>query len=104
VLNTSITNAYPARMSLKQAQSALFNAVSAASGVTPPALAKLLHLFPATSAPVSGSLFLRNAGERLALRGGYYNPDAGAGLFALNLNYVRTISGALSGFRPAFYL
>ena len=39
--------------------------------------------------------------QRLALRGGNYNNGGGAGLFALNLNNMRTLRNRNVGFRPA---
>lgn len=104
VLNTSITNAYPETDETSTSASAQFNTLAAASGVTAPALAKLLHLFPDSSAPSVGRLYVRNARERMAVRGGNYNYGASAGLFALTLHYLRTYSSGHVGFRPAFYL
>ncbi len=39
--------------------------------------------------------------QRLALRGGRYSLSSGAGLFALNLNNMRTLRNRNEGFRPA---
>jgi hypothetical protein len=50
----------------------------------------------------SGSLFVRNYGERLPLRGGYWDDGAGDGLAALGLSNRRAISYSTVGFRPAF--
>ena len=103
VLNTTITSQYPSPDTTASSACA-FTAMTAKSGVTVPALAKLLGLYPInTTAPV-GSIYHRNAGERLALRGGYYNYSGGAGLFGLSLNDYRTYRIRNVGFRPAFIL
>jgi hypothetical protein len=41
-------------------------------------------------------------GNRLQLRGGYFNNGAASGVFALNLNNERAISNNNVGFRVAF--
>jgi hypothetical protein len=75
------------------------------SGVTVPAVMKLLSLYPtASNSGQKGVLYMRNGGERLALRGGSYNGGAAAGLFALDLSNVRSFVGSGVGFRPAFIL
>ena len=77
---------------------------SMTSKVTVPALAKLLSLYPVDAEKPVGNIWHRNAGERLALRGGSYNGGAGCGLFALGLNNDRTGANGGIGFRPAFIL
>ena len=100
VLNTTITSQYPSPDTTASSACA-FTAMTAKSGVTVPALAKLLGLYPInTTAPV-GSIYHRNAGERLALRGGGYRSVSSAGLFGLLLYYVRTFRYRHVGFRPA---
>ncbi len=49
-----------------------------------------------------GSVWARNHGERLPLRGGCWNNGSDSGLFALYLSNVRSISNSNIGFRPAF--
>jgi len=51
-----------------------------------------------------GHFSVRNYGERLALRGGYWGGGSNAGLFALHLRYPRSHSASGIGFRPAFIL
>ena len=101
-INTTITSQFPDDGSTSSSSSA-FKDVTAASGVTIPALFKLLGLFPYDASAV-GTLWHRNAGERLAFRGGNYTDGAGAGLFALSLHYERTFVYSSVGFRPAFTL
>lgn len=83
-----------------QFQSVDFDSITADSGIT---LAvdtlKLLGLMPAVNS-LEGKLFLRNYGERMALRGGAC--DGSAGLFALNLMRSRTATAAHRGFRAAY--
>lgn len=98
VLNTTISSQYPSP-DTTASSACTFTAMTAKTGVTVPALLKLLGLYPSGNGPV-GSIWHRNAGERLALRGGDYN-CSGAGLFALNLNEVRSYRGWSVGFRPA---
>ena len=103
VLNTTITSQYPSPDTTASSACA-FTAMTAKSGVTVPALAKLLGLYPInTTAPV-GSIYHRNAGERLSLRGGPYYDSGGAGLFGLNVDCYRSHRNEGVGFRPAFIL
>lgn len=60
---------------------------------------KLLGVMPATGS-LDGRLFLRNYGDRTALRGGAC--DGSAGLFALNLMHGRAGAAAHRGFRAAY--
>ena len=69
-----------------------------------PALLKLLSLYPVDTTNPVGSIWVRNAGERLALRGGHYGGGVGAGLFGLYLYFYRTHRSRVVGFRPAFIL
>jgi len=56
------------------------------------------------SAPFSakGNIAVRNYGERIPLRGGFWNNGANAGLAALDLGIRRSIINSAFGFRPAF--
>ena len=103
VLNTTIENQYPSPDS-SASSSCAFTAITAKSEVTIPALLKLLSLYPIDTTTPVGSIWVRNAGERLALRGGGYGISSGAGLFGLNLVVNRTNRGRDVGFRPAFIL
>jgi hypothetical protein len=51
---------------------------------------------------ISGSLYVRNYGERLPLRGGPWSNGANAGLASLTLFYVRSPVHGYIGCRPAF--
>jgi hypothetical protein len=53
---------------------------------------------------LKGGVWVRNYGERLPRRGGYWNSGANAGLGALNLGYRRSGSNSNIGCRPAFIL
>ena len=78
-----------------------------AAPVSAAAIAKLkaLGLFPVAPSGLGGDgFYLGVSGERLPLRGGYWNNAAIAGVFALDLSNARTASGANVGARPAFVL
>jgi hypothetical protein len=62
---------------------------------------KRLLLEPAGALP-QGRIYMRNFGERLPSRGGYWNSGASAGLAALALNNSRANTNTNLGFRPAF--
>jgi hypothetical protein len=51
---------------------------------------------------VPGGLWVRNYGERLPLRGGFWTYGVGAGLAAMTLHDRRSTSHHNIGFRPAF--
>ena len=57
-----------------------------------------------TKKPPKGSLYMKNVGERVPYRGGYWSVGSNAGLFYLNLHSLRSILGDHIGFRPAFLL
>lgn len=100
-LNTAIVN--PAdNESAHGAQT--FQSLTAAAGVNIPEILKVLSLFPnEPGADYGGDYFyMRNKGERLAFRGGYWYPASRAGVFSLNGYSPR--SGVLTniGFRSAF--
>ena len=85
-------------------ESCMMARMAAESGVTVPALLKLLSLYPVDTTNPVGSIWMRNSAERLALRGGYYGNAGGAGLFGLYLVNNRTYRSRPVGFRPAFIL
>lgn len=62
---------------------------------------KRLLLEPAGALP-QGRIYMRNFGERLPCRGGFWNFGAYAGLAALNLSDLRAYTSTNIGFRPAF--
>ena len=102
-LNTEITSQYPSTDNISSSSTS-FKSFTAVEGVTPPPLLKLLSLYPIDTTNPVGSIWMRNAGERLAYRGGRYSIGAGDGLFALALDMVRTNRHRGRGFRPAFIL
>ena len=102
-INTTITSQYPSTDD-KTSSACAFTAMTAQTGVTIPAIMKLLSLYPVSGNGPVGSIWHRNAGERLALRGGFCGDASGAGLFALWLRYVRGTRPPYVGFRPAFFL
>lgn len=79
-----------------------FQSLAADIGITAPALLKKLLLFPHAATDLNGNLWLRNYGERLPSRGSGWNRGANAGLFDLDLSYVRSSTHSDIGFRPAF--
>ena len=81
-----------------QYQSVRFDQITADSEIEQVKL-KLLGLMPAANS-LDGKLFLRNYGDRMALRGGAC--DGSAGLFALNLMHGRAGAAAHRGFRAAY--
>ena len=64
------------------------------------ALRRLL-VEPASVLP-QGRIFMRNFGERLPFRGGFWGNGYDAGLAALHLSYSRVGTDPAVGFRPAF--
>ncbi|WP_238794289.1 SUMF1/EgtB/PvdO family nonheme iron enzyme [Acinetobacter baumannii] len=81
--------------------------LSTTKPVTAAALARLkaLCLYPhiEDTASYNGDYFGKNiTAERVPRRGGYWTYAAGAGVFALSLNYVRSFVSTDIGARPAF--
>ena len=62
---------------------------------------KRLLLEPAGALP-QGRIYMRNFGERLPCRGGYWSNGASAGLAAPSLDSSRAFTLTAFGFRPAF--
>jgi len=80
-----------------------FHSLTAADGVTVPEILKALALFPADSGDHgSDRIYMRNIGERLASRGGYWGNGSHAGVFCMG--GLNSRSGALAylGFRSAY--
>ena len=102
-LNKTITSQYPTPDTTASA-SCSFKSMTAESGVTVPALLKLLSLYPVDTTNPVGSIWMRNSAERLALRGGGDRSASSAGVFALLLHSLRTGRDRVVGFRPAFIL
>ena len=103
VLNKAITSQYPSPDTTASAY-CYYKDTTAKTGVTVPALAKVLGLYPVNTSDPVGGLWVRNAGERLALRGGGCSCNSHAGLFALTLDTYRTGYHRAVGFRSAFVL
>lgn len=76
-----------------------FDGVAADANIAVPTLLKLLGIMPVANS-LDGNLYIRNYGERMAMRGGAC--DGSAGLFALNLMRHRTSPAAHRGFRAAY--
>ena len=74
-----------------------------ARDVAAPALLHQLGLFPKDTNYGTGTVFMRNLGERLPGRGGYWLVTSAAGVPALLLNDPRSYSSYILGFRPAYY-
>jgi len=72
------------------------------NSIAVPDLLKALCVFPIDANHNDDYLYVRNYGERLPLRGGNWESSLGAGLFSLFLNFHRSITGNLTGFRSAF--
>lgn len=81
-----------------------FKNLTKVAGYTPSELLRRMLIETANSATVSGRVYTRNFGERLPLRGAYWNNGATAGLGALHLSYSRTSVNSTIGFRPAFFV
>lgn len=80
-----------------------FSALTAADGVLVPEILKALALFPADAGDHGGdSIYMRNRGERLAYRGGYWSNTSYAGVFAARGHLPRSYVSAGIGFRSAF--
>ena len=97
-INTAVANRTTDSTSLNKA----FGSVGAASGVTVPDRLKHLALYPAGAGLGGDYMYARNNGERLAIRGGYWSYGAYAGVFYLDLYYVRSSSANSIGFRVAY--
>ena len=77
--------------------------LTSASGVTPPEILKALAVFPADAGDHGGDyIYMRNIGERLAVRGGGWYGGTGAGVFGLYGDNPRSNVGTNIGFRSAF--
>jgi len=96
-VNTTIVNSLPNSYAFNT-----FETTAAQTGVTVPDLLKYLGLFPVDSAHGGDGFWMRNAGERLPLRGGRWHSGASAGVFALLLFYPRSDAFADFGFRAAY--
>ncbi len=78
-----------------------WKSMTKSSGYVSNQLMRRLLLEPATTLP-QGRIYMRNFGERLPIRGGYWHVGAYAGLAAVALNDSRANTRPFIGFRPAF--
>lgn len=80
-----------------------FISLTAKSGVIIPEIMKVLGLFPYSTDCGADGFWARNNGERSLIRGGSWDNDLQAGLFALNLLYPQSLLSLRNvGFRSAF--
>lgn len=81
-----------------------FKSIAAASGVTVPDILKYLAIMPFGSYSFGDdNAYMRNNGERLPFRGGYWGYTSNAGVFCSYGIIPRSNSGHGVGARPAFY-
>lgn len=81
-----------------------FNGITTEAGVTIPAIMRSLGIFTQADITDGDSVYVRNYGERLALRGGAWGDSAAAGMRFLDLRVARSAFGTGIGARPAFVL
>lgn len=98
-INTEVVNSTGEDASVDKT----FEAVAAVEGVTVPTLLQTLALAPIDSQHGADRLYMRNAGERLPLRGGYWVNASVAGVFCLILSNARS-NFSYRGFRSAFVI
>lgn len=97
-LTTGITSAQDA------GRGGSYSAMTLASGLTAPELAKALILYPDEPGGDYGGDYhwMNNSGERLPFCGGGWGIGAIAGVFALLLDYPRSYAASDIGFRSAY--
>lgn len=81
-----------------------FESMTVKAGLTVPAIAKVLCLYPPVAGLGGDNFWMRNHGERLPLAGGDYYVGASAGAFARYLADARTNVNGHVGARPAYVL
>ena len=81
-----------------------YSAMTLASGLTAPELAKALLIYPDNPGGDYGGdgHWMNNAGERLPLCGGYWGDGSVAGVFYVDLGDPRSSSNRNIGFRSAY--
>ena len=80
-----------------------FKLLTKEAAYTPSELMRRLLIETATANNLQGRLYMRNFGQRLPIRGGYWHVGVDAGLGALLLNNSRSNSNSRIGFRPAYF-
>ena len=100
---TSGTTAYTLVCGSGAAFESMTNPSATPVGATALALLKAHGCFPPAASGLGGDVFyLDVTGERLSIRGGSWDGAATSGVFALLLNYPRSLVDAPLGSRPAF--
>ena len=80
-----------------------FEDITVDTSITVPEILKVLAIMPAGDKANHGDgIWMRNIGERVPFRGGYWSNASSAGVFALYLNEPRSDSWHNAGFRSAF--
>lgn len=79
-----------------------FESIASASGLNIPPILKTLGVYPDGTGYGGDFLYMRNAGERLPLRGGGWYTTNAAGVFALGLSDLRSAVSHITGFRSSF--
>ncbi len=79
-----------------------FETLTAKAGVDIPEVLKALGMFPLDASHGGDSIYFRNNGERLPIRGGTWSNTSYAGVFYVSLINVRSNSATAIGFRSAF--
>lgn len=82
--------------------STIFEILAAKNGFTVPDLLKYLAIAPIDANHGGDGIWVRNYGERVALRGGLWAFGSSAGVFALGLFYHRSGSNHDISFRSAY--
>lgn len=82
----------------------LFDIIEKDISYVPSQLLRQLLLESESDTGLSGSISVRNYGERFPRRGGFWSSGNDAGLGALYLAYSRENAGSSFGFRPAYFV
>lgn len=101
ILSTAVSNIGTDATSMHNT----FESLSAQNGVNVPEILKTLGLFPNNTSfgrHEGAGFWARHNGERMAFRSGYWGNMSGAGVFALAMSNVRSISIDHLGFRVAY--
>ena len=107
LLSNAVTNAVgdPDSCSVTWASMTKKAGLSVAASLAAAAIAPITHFdtsaYDEENVP-NGTVYIRNVGERVPLRGGNWGSTSAAGLFSLGLSSVRSSVSTGIGFRPAF--
>lgn len=103
-LNTEIVNRNDPNLCDDGYASCPFGQLSNKPGVVAPPILMQLAMYPIAlgDAAIGGSIWLRNYGERLPLRGGNFYTQQASGVFTLDLNARRATRHPPAGFRLAY--